>query len=132
MTGYPLGTWPATCATRAAPGDLRQLLAAAHPAAGCHTVNVWFAAHDAAECVSVYLDDLTRAQRIAATENQPSPHPPHPSPVPGLGDPLRADDRKHPQPRSQHHPELPALLGSTGQWTPERALDHARRLAPVN
>ena len=126
--GYPLRHLARHLHHAGRTSDLHQLLAASQPKSGGQAVNLWYAAHDAAECVSSYLDDLSRAQHIAATATDQALA--HSRPAPSLGREIRyalisASIRTR---ATRISPELLGLLLGSGQWSPERSLDHARRL----
>ena len=89
---------------------------------------MWFAAHDYADCVSSYLDDLTRARQTSmrATDQAVGRN----QPAPTLGTEIRyalmaASILSRTVSIS---PDLLDLLIAASVWSPERGLDHARRL----
>ena len=108
--------------------DLHQLLAASRAAAGERVSNVWFAAHDYADCVSSYLDDLTRARQASARATDRSVARNQLAPT------LGTEVRYALMAASIHSrttsipPDLLELLIAVGVWSPARGLDHARRL----
>jgi hypothetical protein len=108
--------------------DMHRLLAASHPAAGGGVSNVWFSAHDYADCVSSYLDDLTRARQASARATDRSVA--RRLPAPTLGTEIRyalmaASILSR---TTRISPGLLELLITTGVWSAPRGLDHARRL----
>jgi hypothetical protein len=108
--------------------ELHQLLAATHPDSGGREASVWFTAHDRADCLSSYLNDLTSARHssIAATRDAMSRH----QPAPSLGVEVRyALMAASMTSRAVGiSPVLLELLVRNGLWSPGRVLDHARRL----
>ena len=80
--GYPLRHLARHLQRAGRYADLHRLLASEQPATSGRAANVWFAAHDHADCIHSYLDDLDRA-RAAATaatdEALTRPSPPRPS-----------------------------------------------------
>jgi hypothetical protein len=109
--------------------DLHRLLAAGQPAARDGQVNVWFAAHDRADCVSSYLDDLDRAGRNSAMTTSRALE--RGQSAASLGMEIRyALMAASIASRTAGIPAglLKQVIGS-GLWTPARGLDHARRLA---
>jgi transcriptional regulator with XRE-family HTH domain len=126
--GYPLRHLARHLHHGGRTSDLHKLLAASQQKSGGQAINLWYAAHDAAECVSSYLDDLSRAQHIAATATDQALA--RSRPAPSLGLEIRyalmaASIRSR---ATLISPELLGLLLRTGQWSSERSLDHARRL----
>ena len=113
--------------------DLHRLLAVAHLATSGRESNVWFAAHDHADSLVSYLDDLARAQNDSATVTDQAliRH----QLAPALGTEIRyalmaASVASR---TARIHAELLELLIRTGMWSPGRGLDHARRLTePIN
>ena len=128
-SGYPLRhlAHHLSHADRAA--DLHALLATENPGASGHLVNTWFGAHDHADSLIRYLDDLARARSDAAsatdayiTRGQPA------SP---LGTEVRyalmaASIASY---TANISADLLGQLIRTGMWSPQRGLDHARRIA---
>src|SRR6185437_8973814 len=108
--------------------DLHRLLAVAHPVSSGREDNVWFAAHDHADCLVSYLDDLARTRQAAAgaTDQALTRH----QPGSALGTEIRyalmaASIASRAAGISA---ELLELLIRTGMWSPQRGLDHARSL----
>ena len=113
--------------------ETRQLLAAEYQMSSGIESNVWFAAHDHANCLVSYLDDLERVRNAgviasdrALAENQPAA---------GLGAEIRyalmgSSIASRIVGISK---DLLELLIRTGTWVPSRGLDHARRIIePMN
>ena len=65
--GYPLRHLARHLQHAGRAGELHQLLAVAHTDSSRHEVSVWFTAHDRADRLASYLDDLARAQHDSAT-----------------------------------------------------------------
>jgi hypothetical protein len=126
--GYPLRHLASHLHHAGRAADLHQLLATAKPLSGNRAANVWFTAHDTADCLLSYLDDLARARSIsaAATDQAIARH----QPAPTLGTEIRyALMATSITSRSVSiSPELQDQIIRTGMWSPERGLDHARRL----
>ena len=108
--------------------ELHSLLGVDHADSNGHRANVWFAAHDHADFLSSYLDDLVRAQTISesATNNAVGRH----EPASSLGSEIRyalmaASITSRAVSISS---ELLDLLVDLALWSAERGLDHARRL----
>jgi hypothetical protein len=126
--GYPLRHLARHLHHAGRSADLHRLLAIAHPVSDGHWANVWFAAHDTASCLVSYLDDIARARAISATATDQAIA--RSQPASSLGTEVRyalivgsLASRS-----SQISAELLGLLVSAGIWSPERGLDHARRL----
>jgi hypothetical protein len=108
--------------------DLHRLLGVAHPVSSGREDNVWFAAHDHADCLVSYLDDLARARQAAAaaTDQARTRHQPGPAIGTEIRYALMASSIA-----SRAAGISAKLLGwliRTGLWSPRRGLDHARSL----
>jgi hypothetical protein len=127
--GYPLRHLARHLCHAGRAGDLHALLAVERPASENHVVNTWFAAHDRAESIISYLDDLARARRDSAiaTDRVLVCHQPAATlgmeiryalmaaSIASLTDNVSAD--------------LLGQLIHAGVWSPQRGLlDHARRI----
>ena len=126
--GYPLRHLVRHLHQAGRSSDLHGLLLASRPLGDDHALNVWFAAHDAADRVVSYLDDLDLGRRISsiATDLAIVCH----QPAAALGTEIRyalmaASIASR---AARISPALLDLLISSGSWSPERGLDHARRL----
>ena len=65
--GYPLRHLARHLHHAGRDADLHRLLATANTESSGHEVNVWFTAHDHADRLASYLDDLARARNNSAT-----------------------------------------------------------------
>ena len=126
--GYPLRHLARHLLHARRAADLHRLLGVAHPVSSGREDNVWFAAHDHADCLVSYLDDLARARQAAAaaTDQALTRH----QPGPALGAEIRyALMASSIASRAAGiSAELLGLLIRTGMWSPGRGLDHARSL----
>ena len=127
--GYPLRHLAGHLHYGGRDAELHLLLATANTERSSHEVNVWFTAHDHADRVASYLDDLARARNNStnATDNALARH----QPASSLGTEIRyalmaASIASR---AARVSPKLLNLLARTGLWSPERGLDHARRLS---
>jgi hypothetical protein len=127
--GYPLRHLANHLRQAGRGGDLHLLLTTPYPVDSERSVNVWFAADDAADYVSGYLDDLARAQCVAAADTG------HDlaglAPAQSLGREIRyalMAASVTSRATSVSDDLLEQVIGS-GVWSPARALDHARRVA---
>ena len=127
--GYPLRHLARHLHHAGQTDDLHQLLATSKPLVNGRDASVWFAAHDTAACLVSYLDDLARARGIAAIANDKAMS--QGLFAPALGTEIRyALMTASIASRAAHiSPELLSQLVSEGIWSPDRGLDHARRLA---
>ena len=131
--GYPLRHLARHLHHAGRTAELHHLLAASCPLSDARALNVWFTAHDTADCILTYLDDIDRARRITAhaTNQAIARH----QPVPSLGTEIRyalvaASIASR---AASISPTLQDLLIRAGVWSADRGLDHARRLAdPAN
>jgi hypothetical protein len=126
--GYPLRHLARHLLHARRAGDLHRLLAVADSVSSIREDNVWFAAHDHADCLVSYLDDLARARQAAAaaTDQAVTRHQPGPALGVEIRYALMASSIA-----SRAAGISAALLGlliRTGVWSPERGLDHARSL----
>jgi hypothetical protein len=108
--------------------ELHQLLAAGQPASDGRTLNVWFSAHDTASTVASYLDDLTRARHLAAADTDRALAARQLAPSLGTEIRYALMTASIISRTTGISPELLSQLVQTRTWTPERGLDHARRL----
>ncbi|MGH3188757.1 MAG: hypothetical protein ACRDOL_16110 [Streptosporangiaceae bacterium] len=126
--GYPLRHLARHLVHAGRLAELHRLLMTAHHVTGSLQVNTWFAAHDSANCLTSYLDDLARARdSYAALTNQALTVR---QPAPTLGTEIRyALMAASITSRTNGIPDLLLeQLMDTGMWSLSRGLDHARRL----
>jgi hypothetical protein len=128
VPGYPLRHLARHLVSAGRAADLHRLLGVAHVAGQDRVVNTWFAAHDHADTLDDYLDDVTTALRDAErrTDQAVVAH----RPAETLADELRYHlIAASITSRTTSIPlDLLVALLSEGVWTPRRALAHARRL----
>ena len=126
--GYPLRHLARHLLHARRAADLHRLLGVAHAVSSGREDNVWFAAHDHADCLVSYLDDLARTRQAAAaaTDQALTRH----QPGPALGAEIRyALMASSIASRAAGiSAELLGWLIRTGMWSPRRGLDHARSL----
>jgi len=127
--GYPLRHLARHLDHAGRASELHQLLAVAHTDSSGHEVSVWFTAHDRADRLASYLDDLARAQHRSATttDDALARH----QPAWSLGTEIRYTlmASSITSRAARISPNLLDLLVHTGLWSSGRCLDHARRLA---
>jgi hypothetical protein len=127
--GYPLRQLARHLCQAGRAADLQALLAVEYPPGAGHAVNIWFAAHDHADTVVSYLDDLARARAVstAATDQDLSRH----RPAATLGMEIRYAlmTASIASLTAKLSPDLLKQLIRTGVWSSQRGLDHARRIA---
>jgi hypothetical protein len=126
--GYPLRHLARHLQHAGRSADLHRLLTAEQPASEGRCVNVWFAAHDHADCTNSYLDDLARAASDSAPATGQSRE--HRQQTATLGTQIHyALMASSIISRTSSIPtELLEQIVRTGLWSPARGLDHARRL----
>jgi hypothetical protein len=109
--------------------ELHTLLALDHGTAGNQAVNLWFTAHERASDVLSYLRDLSLAQ-VDAAANTDRDLRCHRTPV-ALGMEIRyALMIASTESRTANiSPELLGQLINARIWSPQRGLDHARRIS---
>ena len=126
--GYPLRHLAHHLQHAGRQAELHRLLAADYLASTGQAVNVWYAAHDYANCLVGYLDDLDRARALSAgsADDTLAQH----GPARELGTEIRYSlIAASIAGRSANiPPQLLDLMIRTGMWSPERGLDHARHL----
>ena len=126
--GYPLRHLTHHLAQAGRWSDLHQLLISSYPGDGRET-NVWFTAHDQADTLDEYLDDLHRARRHAAATSDTALAAGGPAPA------LAREVLYALMVASIHsitnniQTDLLIQLATSGLWRFPRALAHARRLA---
>jgi len=98
--GYPLRHLARHLLSACRAADLHRLLAAEHSTTDHGTTNVWFAAHDHADCVLSYLNDLAQARHDSAVSTDEALAYRQPA-ASGHGNSLRADGSKHRWPHLQ-------------------------------
>ena len=126
--GYPLRHLARHLQYAERAADLRRLLSAERPADGHRAVNVWFAAHDQADRAVGYLEDVKRARHLSARDTDRALGDRRPAA--SLGQEIRylliASSI------ASSSSDVPVVLLAhvvrVGLWSPERGLDHARRL----
>jgi hypothetical protein len=126
--GYPLRHLARHLEHAGRADDLHGLLTAGH-ASGSGMANTWYAAHDLADKIGPYADDLNRARRIAAVSaDRDIASGRH---APALGTELRyALMLASLTTRADSIPvALLDRLLETGIWSIRRGLDHARRVS---
>ncbi len=126
--GYPLRYLAHHLCHADRAADLHTLLATEHPGPSGQLVNTWFAAHDYADSIISYLDDLTRARgdAMAATDQYIT----RGQAARSLGTEVRyalmaASIASY---SANISFDLLAQLVRTGMWSSQRGLDHARRI----
>src|ERR1035441_4906836 len=127
--GYPLRHLAYHLSHAGKQADLHRLLAADGLGSGDRRVNVWFTAHEHADCIISYLDDLARARNHSASESQLAVSRNWPAPT--LGTEIRYALMAA-SISSQTVSISAALLEQLiqiGMWSPARGLDHGRRLS---
>ena len=127
--GYPLRYLAHHLCHAGRAADLHALLATEHPGAGGHLVNTWFAAHDHADSIISYLDDLARARSDAVTATDQ--YITRGQAASSLGTEMRyalmaASIASY---TANISADLLGQLVRTGMWSSQRGLDHARRIA---
>ena len=127
--GYPLRYLAHHLCHAGRTADLHALLAIEHPGAGGHLVNTWFAAHDHADSIISYLDDLARARSDAVTATDQ--YITRGQAAASLGTEVRyalmaASIASY---TANISTDLLGQLVRTGMWSSQRGLDHARRIA---
>ena len=125
--GYPLRnlTYHLQQADRSS--DLNRLMATEN-VSNDTAVNVWFVAHDWAEDISSYLADVARARDISAAAVDEALN--HHQPAAALGMEIRYDlmAASIASRDARISADLVEQAIRTGLWSPDRGLDHARRL----
>ena len=108
--------------------DLHGLLAAEHQGASHQAINTWFAAHDHADHIADYLNDLTqaRADGVAGTDRDLAHHRPAVSLAMEIRYALMAASIT--SFTASISDELLRQLIRTRVWSAQRGLDHARRI----
>jgi hypothetical protein len=126
--GYPLRHLGRHLLHARRAADLHRLLGVAHPVSSGREDNVWFAAHDHADCLVSYLDDLARARQAAAaaTDQALAQHQSGPALSTEIRYALMASSIA--SRAAGISAELLGLLIRAGIWSPRRGLDHARSL----
>lgn len=109
--------------------DLHRMLHTEHQATTGGTVNTWFAAHDHAGSLGLYVDDLARARDIAATAAQADLASRQPTRALGLSIRYTLMGASLASRTEQIRIEILEQLLAAGVWSTARGLDHARRLA---
>jgi hypothetical protein len=131
--GYPLHHLTRHLDHAGAHHDMHQLLAASHVTADSLVSNVWFAAHDYADCVSSYLEDLSQARQASAHATNRSVSRKHIAPTLGTEVRYALMAASILSRTNRISPSLLKQLIDAGVWSTLRGLDHARRLAnPAN
>ena len=127
--GYPLRHLVRHLHHAGRTSELHQLLLASCPIGEDHALNVWFTAHDAADQVVSYLDDLDLGRRVSsAATDQAIAARHHPAATLGAEIRYALMAASIASRAARIPPALLDLLISSGTWSPERGLDHARRL----
>ncbi len=126
--GYPLRHLARHLQHAGREDDLDALLSASHRTADHRALNIWFTAHDRANCLARYLEDLTRAREASAAATDKAIALGQPAPT--LGTEIRyALMTASVASLSASLPaDLLDQLIDAGVWSADRALDHARRL----
>ncbi|MGW9024713.1 hypothetical protein ACWGQ5_10840, partial [Streptomyces sp. NPDC055722] len=126
-SGYPLRHLARHLMSAQREPDLHRLLNTSAETSGTATVNLWYTSHDHADTIDHYLDDLALAHHTTATavDRTLQQH----RPAPELGDEVRyalmiASIRSL---TDNLQPKLLSQLVTSGLWTPQRGLSHARR-----
>ena len=127
--GYPLRYLAQHLCHAGRAAELRTLLAAEHPGAGGQLVNTWFAAHDQADSIISYLDDIARASSDAAATTGQYLTRGHAAPSLGLELRYALMAASIASYTANISTDLLGQLIRTGMWSSQRALDHARRIA---
>ena len=109
--------------------DMHQLLVTSRVAADGRVGNLWFAAHDFADCVSSYLDDLMRARQASARATDLAVARKQPAPTLGTEVRYALMTASILSRTTSVSSGLLKQLVATGVWSSLRGLDHARRLA---
>jgi hypothetical protein len=131
--GYPLRHLARHLSHAGRSADLHALLAAEHPAGSDRVVNTWFTAHDHADSITSYLEDLAQARRDSATATDQAVARHLPAESIGMEIRYALMASSITSRAGGVSAELLELLIRTGMWSPERGLDHARRLSePVD
>src|SRR6266496_3859513 len=126
--GYPLRYLAHHLCHAARTADMHTLLAIEHQDAGSHPVNTWFAAHDHADSIISYLDDLAWARSDAETASDQ--YLIRCQAAPSLGTEMRyalmaASIASH---TANISADLLGQLVRNGIWSSERGHDQARRI----
>ncbi len=126
--GYPLRYLAHHLCHAARTADMHTLLAIEHQDAGSHPVNTWFAAHDHADSIISYLDDLAWARSDAETASDQ--YLIRGQAAPSLGTEMRyalmaASIASH---TANISADLLGQLVRNGIWSSERGHDQARRI----
>jgi hypothetical protein len=121
--GYPLRHLARHLHHAGRVAELHRLLAVAHSGSRGGEVNVWFAAHDYADCLASYLEDLERAQNnsAAATDEALAKRQVAASLGTEVGYALMAASITSRAARIS--PQLLDLLVRSGRWSPGRGRD---------
>jgi hypothetical protein len=127
--GYPLRHLAHhLCSAGRAP-ELHALLAAEHPAGPDRAVNTWFAAHEHADSIVSYLDDLARAGRDSAASTDGELSRRRPAPSLGLEIRYALMAASITSLAASISADLLSQLIRSGVWSLQRGLDHVRRIA---
>ena len=126
--GYPLRHLVRHLHHAGRTADLHQILATSGQLSYSRRVNVWFTAHDTTGFLVSYLNDLSRAQVISAAATARAIGRQQPAPSLGMEIRYAFMAASITSRANGIRPELLDLLMHTGKWSPERGLDHARRL----
>jgi hypothetical protein len=126
--GYPLRHLAGHLQHAGRTADLHRLLMVPGSTNNGHETNVWFAAHDAAGCLASYVDDLTRARDVSVDVTNQALATNRLAPTLGTEIRYALMTASVFSQAARISPELLEMLIFAGMWSPERALDHARRI----
>jgi hypothetical protein len=127
--GYPLRHLARHLCQAGRTAHLHALLAAEHPVSENHAVNTWFAAHDHADTIISYLNDLSRARDDSATVTDHDLARHRPAPAFGMQIRYALMAASIASFTANVSDDLLRQLISAGVWSPQHALNHARRIA---
>ena len=126
--GYPLRHLARHLLSACRAADLHRLLAAEHSTNDHGATNVWFAAHDLADCVLSYLSDLAQARHDSAVSTDEALTGRQPATSLGMEIRYALMAASIAGRTSNVSAGLLEQLTRTRVWSPNRSLDHARRL----
>ena len=126
--GYPLRHLARHLCHAGRAADLHALLAVEHPAGADHAVNTWFAAHDHADSIVSYLDDLARPAATALPPPTKTSARHRPAATLGMEIRYALMAASIASFTANISADLLGQLIRAGLWSPRHGLDHARRI----
>ena len=126
--GYPLRHLARHLCGAGRSADLHALLAVEHPVGGNHTINTWFAAHDHCDSILGYLADQTRARSDSAVTTDRSLTTHRPAGTLGMEVRYALMTASIASLTANISVNLLEQLIRAKLWSPQRGLDHARRI----